>query len=100
MLDIADKNSGQADQPPIGVSVNQGNVFPSNPSQTVFSQGVSPENNHQAVTVNDNITAGAYASSADPKQALGWYFSGMVSGNRTELLYNSGDTSPDHPTIA
>lgn len=93
---MANALSGLADRPPIGEStVLLGKVFPSNPSVSRFDQGVSP--NRPTDGVSDNITSGAYASS--PDQGLGFYFSGMVSGTRGPLEYNTDDTADNHPTI-
>ncbi|KAK5084472.1 hypothetical protein LTR05_005548 [Lithohypha guttulata] len=89
---------GQADKDPIGVSVNQGMLFPSNPAQTIFSPSVRPENNHRPIgPVSEYIVAGSYASSLsnDRAQAYGWYLGGVGSTDNTSLLlYGDPPTQP------
>ena len=48
------------------------------------------------MTVNDNVTNGAYASSMDPQQQKGWYFGGLTTANRTAIKQSVSDTSPLH----
>ena len=70
-------------------------VYPDSPTASRFDPGFSP--NQPTGDVSDNITSGAYASA--PDQGLGFYFSGMVSANRTKLELNSDDLGANHPTV-
>lgn len=55
-------------------SVIRDTLFGNNPG--IATSNVKPQANGDG-GVSENITAGAYASSADPSQRLGWYLGGM-----------------------
>jgi len=92
VLSIADRHSGFSDKNLTSEmnSVNKGVLFENNPIQTPGSGvGVVPYNHGEPIGlgVSENIAAGAYASSANPEQRLGWYFGGVAHPDYSALSW-------------
>ncbi|KAK5086866.1 hypothetical protein LTR05_004036 [Lithohypha guttulata] len=86
------------DTPEGSSSVINGKLFPYSQGQ-LFDSAYSPVGPSRLSNVNDRVTAGAYAS-GPAKDRTGFYFSGMISENGSELDYYAMDSSSKHVTNA
>lgn len=82
------------DTPEGSSSIINGKLFPYSQGQ-LFDSAYCPVGPSRLSNVNDRVTAGAYAS-GPAKDRIGFYFSGMISANGSELDYYAMDSSSKH----